>query len=246
MHFIIPMVFIIQVILTLVGNLLMIRNFRIKAIQFYSDYWEIRTLRVVTLNIVMFICGISSIILSFLGRYYFYDELLGLLFASIIFSVCLFFIGWLGVQQKVINPTLEKNVVNSVDETDETNAGYKQRLLDKINNLFIEDKIHLNSKLTIQDIAQSVGTNRTYVSSIINQHFGVNFCTFVNNHRIHELETLIAHSPELTNQALAEICGFGSVDSLKRAVNNKTGLCVTAWKSSLSAQETRNDASLWS
>jgi hypothetical protein len=33
-----------------------------------------------------------------------------------------------------------------------------------------------------------------------------------------------------TNEVLAEMCGFGSVNSMKRAIFAKTGLNLTEWK----------------
>jgi AraC-like DNA-binding protein len=226
-------IFILQVALTLFGNLMMIQNFRIRAIQFYSDFWEIRSIRVVILNSLMILCGFASIALSILGRFFFVSEFIGLSIASVIFSLSLFAIGLLGIQQKTINPSLSEANAMPNQTIDECTASNKQALMDKINRLFVRDRIYLNNKLTIQDVAQLVGTNRTYVSSIINQNVGVNFCTYVNNFRMEELERLLKSCPEMTNQNVAEACGFGSIDSLKRAVHNKTGLSVTAWKTKL-------------
>lgn len=231
---IICLVFVLQVVLSIIGNLTMIRNFRLKAIQFYSDYWEIRSVRVVMLNILMVICSVSSIVLSVLGRTFFSNELVGLTLASFIFSISLFIIGWIGIQQKVINPNLVENLNSEFTPMDgEMLDAGKQVLAEKINKLFVVDKVYLNNKLNIQDVAQFVGTNRTYISTIINNRYGINFCTFVNNHRLQELDRLLTEQPEMTNQSLAESCGFGSVDSLKRAVNQKTGLSVSAYKKML-------------
>ncbi|MEI6577011.1 MAG: hypothetical protein WCO63_12615 [Bacteroidota bacterium] len=41
-------------------------------------------------------------------------------------------------------------------------------------------KMHLNSALNIMDLAKSVGSNRTYISSAINNQFNQNFASFVN------------------------------------------------------------------
>jgi len=229
----ISVVYVGQVLFTVTANLRLIYSHRKKAKNYYSDFYEIRTLNVVILNVVLVVCGLSSIILSILGRGYFISEMMGITLASVIFSTMLFTIGWLGFRQKAVNPTFEEAPSQPEEQPEEFQLDHRQQLMEKISNLFRKDRIHLNTKLTIQDVAQTVGTNRTYVSSIINQHYGVNFCTFVNNFRIEELEHMLKNHPELTNQLLAENCGFGSVDSLKRAVNAKTGLSVTQWKASL-------------
>lgn len=233
---VISIVYIAQVLFTVTANLWLINSYRTKARNYYSDLYEIRSQTVVALNIVLVVCGLSSIILSVLGRQYFFSEMTGIVLASIIFSTMLFAIGWLGYRQKAVNPTFEESQPQPVEQPDEMPMDHRQLLMEKITNLFKNEHIHLNTKLTIQDVAQTVGTNRTYVSSIINQQYGVNFCTFVNNYRIDELEKMLKKHPELTNQLLAEGCGFGSVDSLKRAVNTKTGLSVTQWKANLAKQ----------
>ncbi len=224
------------ILFTVIANLRLINTHRRKAKNYFSDFYEIRTNNVVILNIVLVVCGISSITFSILGRWYFISEMMGITLASIIFSTMLFAIGWLGFKQKAVNPTFEEVQTHSVEQMEDYPMDHRHQLMEKITNLFRNDRIHLNTKLTIQDVAQNVGTNRTYVSSIINQHYGINFCTFVNNFRIEELEHILKKHPEQTNQVLAESCGFGSVDSLKRAVNAKTGLSVTQWKANLANQ----------
>jgi AraC-like DNA-binding protein len=233
LNIIIPVVYVGQVLFTVTANLSLINSHRKKAGNYFADFYEIRTLNVVILNVVLIVCGIASITLSILGRGYFISEMLGIFLASLIFSTMLFTIGWIGFRQNAVNPTFDEEQQQPSENLDDSPLDNRQQLMERITKLFRMDRIHLNTKLTIQDVAKSVGTNRTYVSSIINQHYGVNFCTFVNNFRIEELEHLLKSHPELTNQLLAESCGFGSVDSLKRAVNAKTGLSVTQWKNNL-------------
>jgi AraC-like DNA-binding protein len=230
---VIRMVFIIQVALALIGNYYLIRKYRFKGVQFYSDIQESNTISVEQLNGILIVCAVSSITLSVFGRIFFISEIAGITAASIIFSSMLFLIGWIGMQQKAINPAYEDYPEEATISLEELPLGNRQHILEKINYLFKYDRIYLNSKLNIQDVAQTVGTNRTYVSSIINQKFGVNFCSFVNNYRIEELENILSKHPDLTNQILAETCGFGSVDSLKRAVFAKTGLSISEWKANI-------------
>lgn len=231
----VSVVYIGQVIFIVTANLRLINAHQKKARNYFSDFYEIRSLNVVVLNIVLVVCGLSSIILSILGRGYFISEMLGITLASVIFSTTLFAIGWLGLRQNAVNPTFDliEDQPQPLEEMEDFQIDHKQQLMDKITDLFWNDRIYLNTKLTIQELAQTVGTNRTYVSSIINQHYGVNFCTFVNNFRVEELEHLLKNHPEYTNQLLAESCGFGSVDSMKRAVYSKTELTVTQWKDNL-------------
>ena len=106
----------------------------------------------------------------------------------------------------------------------------EKKILDKVLVLFEEEKIFLNSQLNIMDVVQAVGTNRTYISSIINQQYNQNFCSFVNSYRIEELEKILLENPDYTNEVLADSCGFGSLNSLKHAIFTKTGMSIPEWK----------------
>jgi len=228
-NFLIRMTFLIQVIGTLIGNYILIKKHGNKAEQYYSDMEDSRTNKVQILNLSMIVTGCSSFALAALGRNFFVHEITGIAIASVIFSTMLFIIGWLGDKQKTLNPSF--TLENELDiQIDELSFGGQKKLLEKVLILFNDQKVYMDSKLNIQDIAQAVGTNRTYVSSIINQQFNQNFCTFVNNYRVEELENILRKHPEYTNQLLAESCGFGSVDSLKRAVSAKTDQTLPEWK----------------
>ncbi len=229
-YLLIRITFLIQVVASVAGNFFLIRKHGKKAEQFYSDIFDSSTKQVKILNSSMIITGAASLVLSALGRDFFEEEITGIAIASVVFSTMLFIIGRLGDKQKSLNPTYEYNNLLDNNFVSEISAGAQNIILEKILILFNEHKVYLDSKLTIQDIAQSVGTNRTYISSIINQRFNLNFCTFVNNFRVTELEKVIIEHPEYTNQSYAETCGFGSVDSLKRAVLAKTESPLQSWK----------------
>ena len=220
----IKITFLIQVAVTLIANYILIKKYGEKAMQYYSDMDESSTLNVRILNISMIITGISSIVLASLGRSFFSNEITGIATASIIFSSVLFTIGWLGNRQKALNPSFEKT--NSICEKkiqEEITNTVQKGIMEKMVMLFQEQKIYMDNTLNIQDVAQAVGTNRTYISTLINQQYNQNFCTFVNNYRVAELEKVLKQHPLYTNQQLAESCGFGSVDSMKRAIFSKSG-----------------------
>ncbi|MDO9153781.1 MAG: helix-turn-helix domain-containing protein [Paludibacter sp.] len=223
--------FVLQVVVYTYSNYKLIKNHGYKAQQYYSDIEDSLTIRVSILNVSMILTGCASVVLATLGRDFFKHEITGITIASVIFSSMLFIIGWLGDQQKTLNPTFERNN-NEKDESQfnalsKTNQGH---LLVTLTELFEEKKIYLDSKLNIVEVAAELGTNRTYISSVINQHYNQNFCTFVNQHRVSELEKLIIKHPEFSNHDLAMACGFGSVESMKRSVFAKTEKSLQEWR----------------
>ena len=233
----IRIVFVIQVVGTIIFNFKLIRKHGYKAQQYYSDLEDSRTTRVYILNASLLITGVASLIYAALGREFFTQELTGIALASIIFSSMLFIIGWLGDQQKALNPTFEssKEIIKEETLFSELTNSSQLTIINKLTELFEDKKIYLDSKLNIVEVAALAGTNRTYISTLINQLFNQNFCTYVNQFRVNDLEKKIIQFPELSNPELAEKCGFGSVDSMKRAILIKTGKTLQDWRKEIKA-----------
>jgi len=86
---------------------------------------------------------------------------------------------------------------------------------------FEKEKPYLQPDLTLTNASKVIGTNRTYLSAVINSNFGVNFNVFVNQFRICYVEDYLKLHPKTSKDELVDIGGFGSVSSLKRALNKQ-------------------------
>lgn len=75
---------------------------------------------------------------------------------------------------------------------------------------FIDSKPYLTPKLTMNDIAKALNTNRTYISQVINGDFGTDFYNFVNVFRIEEAKVKMKKNPNYSLTFIAEDSGFGS------------------------------------
>lgn len=232
-YILIRITFILQVIYLIIMSSRLLNQYQDKAEQYYSDEELGKSNNVKKLNLTMILTGICSVIISAIGRDYFKDEIYGILFASVTFSVLLFMIGYLGFKQKSANVSNSNITDHLKREVGEINNLQSKKLQEKILDLFENHKIFLNENLNIVDIANLTGTNRTYISHLINQHYHQNFCTFVNTFRIEEVKSYILSDPSCTNNVLAEKCGFSSTDSLKRVVKNMTGKSVTELKNEI-------------
>jgi AraC-like DNA-binding protein len=173
--------------------------------------------------------GITAFVITTLGKYSLSSMDILIYIGWPVFSIVLYSMGYMGLRQKAVNPFFDKTE-NISDRSEDQTSGAQQKLLKKLQVLFKDEKIYLNSQLTIFDVVQALGTNRTYISSVINQHYNQNFSYFVNNYRIEELKRVYLMHPDYTNETLAQYCGFGSLNSMKRAVSSKTGMSVTEWK----------------
>ena len=110
------------------------------------------------------------------------------------------------------------------------NKEQMSQLASKMDDVMKKEKIFTNPTLSIHDLASQVGTNRSYISTTINSFYNQNFCAYVNQYRFGELTDTIQKENEYTHKELATRCGFGSIDSMKRVVKQKTGLSMKEWK----------------
>ena len=82
----------------------------------------------------------------------------------------------------------------------------------------MEEKIYLNPKLSLNDLALSIGTNRYYLSEFLNNQ-GKSFYDYINEHRIAEACRILdtVQTGERINIAnVAARSGFNSISSFNR------------------------------
>lgn len=97
-------------------------------------------------------------------------------------------------------------------------------LWQKINQALHKDKLHLNPRLTIEDLASYCTTNKTYVYQTIKHHTEGNFNDFINRFRVEEAERLLSENRHYTMETIAQNAGFNSRSSFYRIFKEKTGL----------------------
>lgn len=186
------------------------------------------------LNITLLVGMSLGIIATVIGKEQFLFSNVGLSFVTLSIGSMLFTVGWIGSNQR---PILVDKIRDQYDdqkneyfEIVDSGSLQMQYIRKKINHLFEEDKIYLNKELTLWDLSRIIGTNRTYVSTIINTDFDHNFSTFVNSYRIEYAKNLLKHNPVIQNQDLAEASGFGSVASLTRSFQQQEGISLKEYR----------------
>ena len=90
---------------------------------------------------------------------------------------------------------------------------------------FEQKQLYLNPKLTINDVAHEIGTNRTYLSSYLNNELKITFYDFINSMRIEmkAKQLLKEKARNLTIEEIAQESGFNSVSTFHRAFLKHTG-----------------------
>lgn len=219
-------VFLAQVLFYLVLNFKLIKQNDQRLKDYYSDI-EMRNLDWLQFfNISLSLTSFGGFLLAIIGRNYFMQNDLLLIIPSLVFSIMLFSIGLLGISQNASH--------TDQYDTDEPEIEQSVSLLkSKLEALFNEQKIHKNPNLKIWDLTSMLGSNRTYVSRLINNVYNRNFSTHVNYYRVGEAKQLIDSGRALSNQQIAELSGFGSVNSLNRAFLSHEGVTVNQFRNNV-------------
>lgn len=216
--------FLLQTGIYLFLSFKLIKQNNIRLQDYYSNLEYRRLNWVQFFNVCFAFTSVSSAILAALGRNFFMQTEYLLVFPSVVFSTMLFFIGLLGNNQRAIFT----EIARKVDLGEEGKPPLY--LKTKLDSLFENEKIYKNPDLKIWDVSSVLGTNRTYVSKIINTEYGRNFCTHVNHYRVQYAKSLIVNNKNLTNEQVAELSGFGSVNSMYRSFQTTENISIGQYR----------------
>jgi AraC-like DNA-binding protein len=96
----------------------------------------------------------------------------------------------------------------------------------------VATQLYLQHDLTLQQLAQDVGTNRYYLSQYFSRQ-SITYNTYINNlrvnHFISRYEEAVASKQPIGAQQLAQESGFRSYSTFSRAFTQRMGQSVTAW-----------------
>ncbi len=102
----------------------------------------------------------------------------------------------------------------------------RDRIHSDLIELFEVQKRYREVNLSINDVAKYLNTNRTYVSKIINEAFGMNFYAFVNRYRMSEFMQRMQSEGNSNNFKIREVSeqvGFKSYTSFYNFFKEQTG-----------------------
>ena len=111
---------------------------------------------------------------------------------------------------------------NGIDDNEESNTPLSNELILELSeklDVLVRDKFYLNSEITINNLARDLGTNRYYLSQIIQLQYKTNFNHFLNELRIKDIIILFEQNEnqKYTLEGLSQQVGFNSVSTFSRA-----------------------------
>jgi AraC-like DNA-binding protein/Tfp pilus assembly protein PilF len=102
----------------------------------------------------------------------------------------------------------------------------KEEITKSIINLFEIDKIYLNPECSISMLEDRIGTNKTYISQVINEKFENNFKTILKKYRIKEATILLSDpkNHHLSIEGISLMVGFKSKSVFNCAFKSIVGV----------------------
>jgi AraC-like DNA-binding protein len=226
-------VYFTQIIFTFLRVRVFIADYNDNIANFYSNL-DNKTLRWPQIILYSFVATSTfTIFTNFMGRSFFDKYPFILLFTCIAYSAFLFVLGYLGYLQNHTIVTFEQDNNILVDsekkiEIEPENVienKNKDAMLAQLKYLFETEQIYKEKDLKISDIATKLNTNRTYISTFINNEFSISFNTFVNQYRVEEAKKLLLNESNNFNTLdnISNHVGFGSLNSFIRVFKEITG-----------------------
>lgn len=114
-------------------------------------------------------------------------------------------------------------------------------LYDGIERVMTEERLYLNPTVRITDLADMLGSNKTYVSVCINSYTGLTFHDYVNRLRVMEACRIIENEMRQGRRiCVMDLCvrsGFNSMSTFCRAFSKHKGVKAKSYMLALCRNE---------
>jgi len=136
----------------------------------------------------------------------------------------------------IINVPVHEEIAANINiaEKKYTKSGVDEKMLDKYEEalkLFMKKtKIYLEPEISLEQLAAKTNIPKHHLTQLLNERFGKNFYTFINEHRITEAMEKLQHDRNLNILSLAYDCGFNSKSSFNTYFKKVTGLTPSAYR----------------
>jgi len=123
-----------------------------------------------------------------------------------------------------------EEIENPVSSSDEQFAAKLKEYKARFEQWMQTDKPYLRSDFKRSDLTVILPINRTYLSRLFSEVYGVSFSQVVRRYRIEEAKRLIQAKPQLTTKQLYPLCGFSSEVVFHRTFTEVTGMTPKQYK----------------
>ena len=121
-------------------------------------------------------------------------------------------------------PSLSSSVLNIVSRAQDESG-----LAVQFRELMQRERFYLQPSLTLSDVAERLGTNKTYLSKMVNQTYKVGFPEMLNILRVDYAQRYIRQHPDASQEEIAKASGFLSASSFNSTFKRITGFTPKVW-----------------
>lgn len=201
-------------------------RFRISVNNYYSNPEGKRLDPLFVLLILLMVTAMSSFTVNIMGRDHFMGEET-LMVPALFFSALLFSLFYFGNNTEFpLEEVRVEDLPAGVESADDTSQAV---LMEKIRAQMQDQQLFRSKGLTVTELAEAVGSNRSYVSACINRQAKQSFSDFVNSWRIRYARLLMEEKPPLPMTEVAERAGFTDRVSFYRSFKKITGMSPSEW-----------------
>lgn len=134
--------------------------------------------------------------------------------------------GWLAIRKRKAKRVQQSEAVAPNEQTE---------LMERLCQLMDQQQLYRNSNLKLQDVADMLHTNRTYINDCIKATRRQTFTQFVNAYRIEYAKQQLTNNPDKKMSAIAIEAGFTTDAWFFRTFKAVTGITPNEWR----AQQTQ-------
>ena len=108
-------------------------------------------------------------------------------------------------------------------------GSWDDSLLARFQSLMVNEQLFLQPSLSLQDVAERLHTNKTYISKLVNNTFNLGFPELLNTLRIDYAEQYLLNHRDAKQNEVAKACGFLSASSFNNVFKKITGVTPKVW-----------------
>lgn len=218
-------VFMFQSIFYIIMSFRLIKNYRERIEQVYSnlEHRNLRWINIISISIIALI--VFSVFFNVIGKIYFSQSPSFRMIPSVIFASVFYLIGHVSSHNDftVYDLEIEEKKLSEIEsKIENVQTSVMQQRLEKIMN---DKQLFLMPDLRITTLCKELNTNRTYLSQVLNEELNENFNSYVNKFRVNHAINILANqdSKLYSLEQISDLSGFGSSVSMVRAFKQTVG-----------------------
>ncbi len=132
-------------------------------------------------------------------------------------------------QGSMISAKSLKEIASSVSVAPQQESPDDNYLKARFEELIINNRLYLKKGIRVSDVAKMLQTNRTYISKLVNDTYGMSFSDYINILRIKFAQEYLIEHPDARQSDMAATCGFPDASAFNNAFKKVTGMTPKIW-----------------